>query len=87
MNHLVSNVEAVKYMSDLIDHDKRLTRLADQMSHTMMICAEMRTDIKSLVMHSERQRERDAMYDKCLRAIPIVFALLSGGYWILSRLK
>lgn len=71
----------------VLDHDSQLVRLTEQLSIAVLTVNEIRMDVKLIMADSERRRERDAVYDRWLRAIPITLAVISGAYWLLIHLQ
>lgn len=71
----------------IFEHEQKLAVLSEQVGQLLLMCRETRLDIKSLSGYAERHAERDAIYDKLLRLIPVSIALISGIYWIFSHIK
>lgn len=71
----------------LIEHDFKLERLNERIDHIDDVCSEMRGDIKLLLQQVVASQERDRMYDKLVRIIPVAITLLSCLYWTFSHLN
>lgn len=74
-------------VNKIFEHEQKLAILAEQIAQVAGMCRETRGDIKGLLAYAERHAERDAIYDRILRVVPISIGLVSAVYWILSHLK
>lgn len=54
--------------------------------HQLALCLEMlrslSSDVKVLRSEADRARERDAIYDRWIRLMPVIIGIISGIFWL-----
>lgn len=74
-------------MSDIASLQVKVFTQEQQLAMCVEMLKTLAMDVRILRSDSDRARERDAVYDRWVKAMPLVFAGLSGIYWVLSHMR
>lgn len=70
----------------LTHHDMQLANISTQMAAVAKSLEDLKIDVRHLMKESDQAAVRAALYDRWVRILPVVFAGISGTYWLCTHL-